>query len=139
MSRWYLLVAALLIGIGVVAVQGILFSLLTGRPLTYSSDVEPVQATIAAIPYLALAIAGARRGRPWLVGLSLTLILWGSLLYDGVSAQWYPDGSGANIGLGLIMLASPLFITPIVLGVHAAQRRALARQPSIDGPPSASL
>jgi hypothetical protein len=122
-----------------VAGQGILFSLLTGRPLAYSSDVEPVQAIIAAIPYLALAIAGAGRMRPWLVGLSLTLFLWGFLLYDGVSAQWHPDGSGANIGLGLIMLASPFFITPIVLGVHAAQQRALARQPSIDGPPSASL
>lgn len=109
--------------LAVVATEDILFSLLTGRPLVFASDVEPVVTVIVAIPYLALAFAGARTLLPWLVGLALTLSLWGYALYSGVSYQWHPDGTGADIGLGLIMMASPFLFTPIVLAVHAWQRR----------------
>src|SRR3954470_20444218 len=124
MSRSWLLAAALAIGVFVVAADAILFSALTGRPLSFASDVEPVNAIIVAIPYLALALSGARRALPWLVGLALTLSLWGYYLYEGVSYQWHPDGSGTDIGLGLIMLASPLFISAVVLAIHVVQRRA---------------
>ena len=126
MSRRWLLLVALLIGVVVVAADDFLFSVLTGRPLSFASDVEPVNALVVAIPYLVLALAGARRVPPWAVGLALTLSLWGYGLYDGVSYQWHPDGSGADIGLGLIMLASPVFITAAVLAVHFVQRRGFA-------------
>ena len=127
MARAWLMVIALSIGVGVVAAENILFTSLTGRPLVFASDVEPVTAVLVAIPYLGLALARARRLLPWIVGLALTLALWGYALYSGVSYQWNPDGSGANIGLGLMMLASPFIISPIVLGVHALQRRGSAR------------
>lgn len=127
MNRWSLLLAALLIGVGVVAADNLLFSLLTGRPVHFAGDVEPANAVTVAFPYLILALVGGRRLLPWAVGLAFTLGLWGYLLYDGVSYQWHPDGSGANIGLGLIMMASPIFITPLVLAVHAWQRREVAR------------
>jgi hypothetical protein len=128
LSRWVLTAAALAIGVSVTATEQILFSLLTGRPLVFASDVEPVVALIAAIPYLALALVGARSLLPWIIGLTLTLSLWGYALYSGVRYQWNPDGTGADIGLGLIMLASPFVFTPIVLGVHAWQRRRGAMQ-----------
>lgn len=128
MSRWLLISIAVAIGVGVVAVQNILFSLLTGNSLAFSADVEPVQATVAAIPYLALALAGVRRRKPWLVGLVLTLSLWGSVLYGGVSYQWNPDGSGADILSGLLMLASPFLFTPILLAVAAVERKAPANR-----------
>jgi hypothetical protein len=127
MSRWWLILGAVIIGISVVAVDELAFTALTGRPLTFASDVEPVAATIAAIPYLILASMGARRALPWIVGLTLTLSLWGYKLYSGVSYQWNPDGTGANIGLGILMLFSPIFISPVVVAVHLAQRRAPKR------------
>lgn len=127
MSRAWLTVIALSIGVGVVAADSILFSSLTGRPMVFASDVEPINAVLVAIPYLGLAFAGAKRLLPWIVGLAMTLSLWGYALYSGVSYQWNPDGSGANIGLGLMLLASPFVISPIVLGVYALQRRRSGR------------
>lgn len=109
-----------------VAIESVLFTVLTGRPLVFASDVEPVNAMLVAAPYLVLALTGARRVLPWIVGLAMTLSLWGYALYSGVSYRWDPDGSGANIGLGLMMLASPFIIAPIVLGVHVLQRRGSA-------------
>jgi hypothetical protein len=122
-ARAWLFVIALSIGVGVVALESVLFDSLTGRHWAFGDDVEPVNVLIVAIPYLGLALAGARRLRPWIVGLALTLSLWGYALYSGVSYQWNPDGTGADIGLGLIMLASPFIISPIVLAIHALQQR----------------
>lgn len=127
MARVWLVIIALSIGVGVVAAKAALFTSLTGRPLVFSWDVAPVNALLVAIPYLGLALAGATRLLPWLIGLALTLSLWGYSLYSGVRYQWNPDGSGANIGLGLMMMVSPFIILPIVLGVDAVQRRASAR------------
>jgi hypothetical protein len=122
-QRIWLALAACLIGIGVVAAQSTLFGLLTGRSVRLSELVEPITATLVAIPYLALALAGATQRRPWLIGLALTSSLWGYALFSGVRYQWNPDGSGADIGLGWLMLASPLIFTPVVLAVHAQRER----------------
>ena len=127
MSRRWLILGAVAIGISVVAVEALAFTALTGRTLTFVSDVAGVAATIAAVPYLILALMGARRALPWIVGLTLTLSLWGCKLYSGVSNQWNPDGTGANIGLGILVLFSPIFISPVVVAVHLAQRRAPKR------------
>jgi hypothetical protein len=67
-------------------------------------------------------LAGIRYKLPWLIALALTLALWGNLLFEGVSYQRHPDGSGANIGIGLIMMASPIAIAAIGLAVHALQQ-----------------
>jgi hypothetical protein len=116
------LAAALGIGIGVVAAESILFSLLTGRPLVFAADVAPINAIEAAAPFVVLALLRARL-LPWLIGLALTLAAWGWLLFEGVSYQWHPDGSGADIGLGLIMIAAPIWITAPCLIAHAMQLR----------------
>ncbi len=75
MGRWWLVAAAAGIGAGVVAAESLVFTLLTGRPASFAMDVEPVNAALIAIPYLALAMAGATRLLPWMVGLVLTLSL----------------------------------------------------------------
>jgi hypothetical protein len=125
MSRGPLALVAFLIGAGIVAADDMLFSLLTGRPLTFASDVEPVSALMVAMPFLVLALVGARPPAAVDGGPGSHFVLLG-ILYSGVSYQPHPDGSGADIGLGLIMLASPLFITAAVLAAHFAQRRASA-------------
>lgn len=101
------------------------FSLLTGRSLNLSEEWQVIawQAVSVSVPFLALAVTGTKRKTPWIVGLVLTLMLWGYYLYKGVSYQWHPDGSGANIGLGLIMLVSPVFITAACIGVYLGRRR----------------
>jgi hypothetical protein len=115
--------AALAIGVLIVAAETCAFSLLTGMPLDFADEwgVLLFQMLIVAAPFAFLALAGIGDKLPWLVGLGLTLALWGYVLFDGVSYQWHPDGSGANIGLGLFMLASPLFITVACFGVRAWQ------------------
>lgn len=120
-GRWLALIA-LAIGVAVVGGEGLLFSLLTGRPMHFASDVEPFNALIVAFPFLVLAAMRNSDLLPWLTGLALQLALWGYALQNGVSYQRNPDGSGANIGLGLMIIASPIFITLACLAAAAVQR-----------------
>jgi hypothetical protein len=119
---------AIAIGVLTVALVSGSFSVLTGQPLNLAEEwsVFLFQMLIVAAPFGLLALMGVGNRLPWLVGLSLTLALWGYSLFDGVSYQWHPDGSGANIGLGLIMLVSPLFIAAACLSAYAWQRRSKA-------------
>ena len=85
-----------------------------------------VDALLASVPFIAVARTGTVRKAPWLVGLALTVALWGYLLYEGVSYQWHPDGTsatGAALGFGFVLLASTFFITAVCLGVYWLQRR----------------
>ena len=119
MSKWWLIAAAGGIGIAVVAVTRLLFSALTGHPVEFSPDVEPVNVAIVASLYLLLAALDERRLLPWFVGLTLTLLLWGYALHNGVTYQWNADGSGVNIGLGILILFSPFYISAAVLIARA--------------------
>jgi hypothetical protein len=114
---------ALAIGPFVAGGTAIVFSLLTGRSLGLEWGILALQSLFVSIPFVAVALTGTLRKAPWLVGLALTVILWGYYLFEGVSYQWHPDGTGADIGLGFMMLASPVVITAICLGVHWLQRR----------------
>jgi hypothetical protein len=122
---------ALAAGPAVVAAQALAFAWLTGRPLDLDQEwgVLLVQVAIVAAPFLLLSLAGTRDKLPWLAAAFLTLALWGWVLFDGVRYQWSGDKSGANIGLGLIMLASPFVITGASMGLYAwrQKRRQKAR------------
>lgn len=116
---------ALAIGPAVVIGEALAFSALTDRPLDWApaGEVRLVQIAIVAAPFLLLSLAGTRDRLPWLVALALTLALWGYSLFDSVRYQWSGDRSGANIGLGLIMLASPWVIAAVSMGLYAWRRR----------------
>jgi hypothetical protein len=116
---------AMAIGIATIVIQAGSFSLLTGRGLNLRDEwlVYLVDMAFVAAPFVALALAGIKSAWPWLAGLALTLSFWGYVLYEGVSYQWHPDGSGANIGLGLLVLVSPVPIALICFAVHLAERR----------------
>ncbi|TFI56842.1 hypothetical protein E2493_18015 [Sphingomonas parva] len=115
---------ALVIGPLVAFGSAIAFSLLTGRSLNLAEEWTVLiwQAISVSIPFIVVAVTGTKKKAPWIVGLVLTLTLWGYYLVEGVSYQWHPDGSGANIGLGLIMLVSPLVITAACVGTYLWQR-----------------
>lgn len=116
---------ALAVGPLVAFGTAILFSQLSGRSIDLDEEwgVLAFQALLVSIPFIAVALTGTRKAAPWIVGLSLTLVFWGYYLFQGVSYQLHPDGTGANIGLGLLMLISPVIITAGSIGVHLWQRR----------------
>lgn len=114
---------ALAIGPLVAGGTAITFSLLTGQSLSDEWGIIAWQALLVSLPFIAVALTGTVRKAPWLAGLALTVALWSYYLYDGVAYQRHPDETGANIGLGLIMLVSPVFITVTCLGVYWWQRR----------------
>jgi len=78
------------------------------------------QIILVAAPFVLLASLGVRAKLPWLVGLILTAMFWGYLFFDIVSSRG--DGTGANIGLGLFILASPLVIAGAAVFAARAMR-----------------
>ena len=102
--------AALAIGFVIVAGVNGTFSLLTGADLNLSEEwgIFLFQTLVVAAPFGLFALAGVRGRLPWIVAFALTATLWGIYLAVGLTA--HGDGTGANIGLGLLMVVSPAFI-----------------------------
>lgn len=103
--------AALLLGLGVVGACDTVWAFSRGRPLATLWGAESLsQVLLASAPYLALAAGGVVARRPWFVGLALTCSFWGFYLVE-INRPY--EGGGANIGLGILMLYSPI---PIFVG-----------------------
>ena len=64
-----------------------------------------------------LALSGMAQPRPWLVAGAITAAFWAVLWTDALIRQ---GAGGANIGLGLVMLLSPIIA---YLGAVAAVKR----------------
>jgi hypothetical protein len=101
--------AAIALGIAPVALCNITWVLVRGYGSLWD-DALPFQAGLAAFPFLLLTLIGTRRALPWLVGITLTALFWGLYLYRILS---FDGGGGADIGLGILMLFSPI---PISIG-----------------------
>lgn len=74
-------------------------------------------------PFGLLALAGVRNKVPWIVGLAMTAALWGYYFFDGIRYHFSGDRSGANIGLGLLMIVSPIIISAACFVTDRIQRR----------------
>ncbi len=100
------LVIALVIGVVVVAICNTLWAVIGGFPLlSLWDDASIFQVLIASAPFLLLALLGISARRPWVVALILTVAFWAFYAY--VITRPY-EGGGANIGLGILMMFSPL-------------------------------
>jgi hypothetical protein len=110
--------------IGLIAVGGTFagLALFAGRSPDLSEEwpILLFNVLMVAAPFGLLALCGIRTRLPWAVGIVLTLGLWGWLLLDAVAAA---PGRGANIGLGLIMLVSPILVAAAAFAAHALQQR----------------
>lgn len=117
------LLLAIGIGVGVVLIVNGTVCLVTQKSLSLSEEggVFAFQAVLMSIPFLILAVAGIDKKAPWLVGFAMTLAVWGFYLADSLIR--YGDGSGANIGLGLLLIVSPLVIAVASLAVAKNQKR----------------
>jgi hypothetical protein len=74
---------------------------------------------MVATPFLLLALLGIRAARPWLLGLALTVLVWGYFLYSAAGS----DHAGISVGLELAMVASPPAISLVCLIVALRSRK----------------
>jgi len=113
------------IGIAVVMAGTGAFSLMTAQSLRIGEEwpIYLVQMLLVAAPFGLLALAGAKGKAPWLAGLTMTVVFWSYYFYDGIRYQQSGDTSGANIGLGVLMLLSPILIGGACGVVAMATRR----------------
>lgn len=112
---------ALLIGLTTIAViVGI--SMLAGGSLDIEDEwgILLFQALVIAAPFGALATAQETGLAAWLTAGALTAMIWGLLLGDALLRR---GEGGANIGLGLLLLVSPLIIAGGAFIAAALTRR----------------
>lgn len=121
-SRGPLAVLALAIGALTILVVVGLAVLVAGRaPPVDEVPIFLILILVVSAPFLLLALLNVRSGSPWVTGIALTALFWGLLLIDGIARAG--DGSGANIGLGIIMLLSPIIISAFCLFVVRQNER----------------
>lgn len=131
-SRPALLLLAIALGVMLVLAGNLADDLVLGRtPLADGSfgsidapDVAVLQFVFTSLPMLVLALVGSRSRLLWGIAIALGAGFWGYCVYQTWQDSLTGFAGGANIGLGLIMLASPFFIL-IVLGVVSLVGRSL--------------
>ena len=129
-SRLALLGVALLIGCSIVVVGNAATDIVLGRvPLADGTlgsidapDVAVLHIIFTSLPLAALALAGSRSRLLWAIASALTAGFWIYFILQIWGDSLSGFEGGANIGLGLIMLASP-FLIMIVVGAVALLRR----------------
>lgn len=77
------------------------------------------QALIVAAPFGVLALSPVNTKATWLTAALLTALFWGLLLAVGFAQR----GTGANIGLGGLMMLSPLIIIAGAFAVDFVVKR----------------
>ena len=109
---------ALLIGLGTVGGT----ALLTGASLNIRQEwgVLVFQVLFVAAPFGALATARESGRAAWLTAVALTVIFWGLMVADALVRR---GAGGADIGLGLLMLLSPLIVTGGAFAAGAVAKR----------------
>jgi hypothetical protein len=125
LKRIMLLLFALFLGATIIVVFSLIHGLITGDSLSPSGGIVSltIKTIVVAFPLLILAMIGITAKTPWLTGIALIVAAWGFVLYETVERP----SNGANIGLGLLLVASPFVITIICLIVARGSER--ARQP----------
>ena len=114
--------------IAVVWLADFVVSAVLGRDMALGSEwlVKVFQMAIAALPFVALAICGevliSRTDRRAMSGLRFAAIcvgaascaIWAAFYWDLILV-WQSDGlSGANIGLGLLIVFSPVLLSLMI-------------------------
>ena len=117
-SRIPLVGLACLFGVVLVVAGNAMTSLVAGRPIvgagTFGAidapDVAVLHFVTTATPLLLLGLLNVRRLRFWLLAIVLGAAFWCYAAWQIWQDSLTGFAGGANIGLGLIMLASPFVI-----------------------------
>ncbi len=109
---------ALVIGFAIVG--GVSF--LTGNLYNLDEELGVLlfNVLVVAAPFAVLAMARESGRAAWLTAVGLTGAFWGLLVADMLIRR---GAGGANIGLGLLMLLSPLVITAGAFGAAVLAKR----------------
>lgn len=102
------LILSLAIGLVVVGLCNTVWAAVTGAPIaTMWRENSAIQIALAGLPYFVLAVCGINAQRAWVAALSVTAAFWGYYLWDII----HYTGVGANIGIGILMMVSPVAVT----------------------------
>ncbi|AOY00245.1 hypothetical protein [Jeongeupia sp. USM3] len=124
------LAAATVYAVLVIWIGEWLFGLVTGRGFGSADDAGPrlVRTLLVFLPFgLFWLLAHWRSwadddpaaGLAWRTGFACSALLWACYYYDGL----FHAGGGANIGLGLLLMISPLPILIVMWLAHALAAR----------------
>jgi hypothetical protein len=137
--RLKLLGLALICGLAIVLIANGATDIVLGQPLfadgAYGSidapDVAVMHLVGASLPMVILALVGTRLRLVWMSAVLLTAIFWAFFVVQIWLDSLNNFEGGADIGLGLIMMASPFLILLALIPLSIAAR--IGRKPA---PPS---
>jgi hypothetical protein len=129
-KRALLLALALLLSAGIVVLANLATDLVLGRkPLDDGTlgfidapDVAVLDLIFTGFPFYVLAALGESRPVLWVVGVVLTIASWAYAVWQVWRDSLTGFAGGADIGLGLIMIAAPFVILSILLGLRSTLR-----------------
>jgi hypothetical protein len=107
------------IAVATVAAVNVTIPLMAGREIEFPPKEEwgilLLHIAMIAFPFGLLALAHVWKPLPWIIGILMTAAFWGLVVYSAVTSTGDP-----NIGLGVLMLFSPLIIlggvfTPVII------------------------
>lgn len=110
-SRILAVLVAFAIGVLTITVVNVTSSTVKGTHLNLQDNFPNFlfQILLVSIPFLVIAFLGITATTPWMIGIVLTVGLWGYYLYDSLSRL------DANIGLAMLLMASPILISAACL------------------------
>lgn len=131
MDRMKLIALAAVLAIAIVVFGRIVTDMIIGHPLLASEYISTsetlftlaLQSAFAAIPMIVLAVRCDRRMWMWVVAVALTAATWAFYAWQIWRASLVKFAGGADIGLGLIMLAAPFLIFLVMRLLSGLVRR----------------
>ena len=111
---------ALLIGAVTVAIAQGTFWIFTGKALSLQEEWGRLLfwAVFVAAPFCFLALSRLNAKTPWITAAILTAMLWGLVVASRLARP-----NDASIGLGLLMMISPLIVTAGAFAADLVARR----------------
>jgi hypothetical protein len=108
-------------GPAIIGLTHVVVSLLGGRPLDIADEFLFLifQVLWTSLPFLAIMLTNPTSLRPWVFAIGSTAALYAYAVVDAYVRR--EEGSGANIGLGLLMFIWPPIAT--IVSILLAKRR----------------
>nr|WP_314442236.1 hypothetical protein [uncultured Sphingomonas sp.] len=125
-----LMLLAALLTLGIVLLGNLASTMAVGRQLSGSGGAELppahvllLHAVCTGIPFVCLALFGERRRTMWTIAAAVMASFWLFFVWQLRQDYLADFAGGVNIGLGLVMLASPLVALLILAAAALVLRR----------------
>lgn len=126
-------ILAIIYAVATIWMGDYIVSILTNRSYDFIEQFSPrmIQTVLIYVPFGALLICRkiiTKTNYPknifnglmsaYVGGGIASILLWGYYFYDGYTYIVYEKSGGANIGLGIILIASPILISSLMCGCY---------------------